>query len=189
MFSKFLFLAFATSNKLFKHEVYHSYWHNFWLLHFLDWFYSSSLLFFSINVTYLIINCPVLYFFFFFFAHKKLKKTTLKSCSKFLKSTFFSLLPWLPKRPKVIIEKSGSEGSLMEQDTIENVFKKKKYFFNFILIIMPKMFSSSTMFLRNFFCPWKHEKNCPQKLLIISPIFFPVLPTGPNPAQISIPVP
>ena len=32
----------------------------------------------------------------FFFAHKKLKKTTLKSCSEFLKS----LLPWLPKRPK-----------------------------------------------------------------------------------------
>ena len=26
---------------------------------------------------------------FFFFAHKKLKKTTLKSCSGFLKSTFF----------------------------------------------------------------------------------------------------
>ena len=26
--------------------------------------------------------------------------TTIKSCSEFLKSTFFSLLPWLPKRPK-----------------------------------------------------------------------------------------
>ena len=30
----------------------------------------------------------------------KVEKTTLKSCSGFLKSTFFSLLSWLPKRPK-----------------------------------------------------------------------------------------
>ena len=33
-------------------------------------------------------------------------------------------------------------------------------------------------------------KKRPQKLLIIGPqLFFSVLPTGPNPAQISIPVP
>ena len=32
--------------------------------------------------------------FYIFFAHKKLKKTTLRSCSEKLKSTFFSLLPW-----------------------------------------------------------------------------------------------
>ena len=36
----------------------------------------------------------------FLFAHKKLKKITLKNCSEKLKSTFFSLLPELPKRPK-----------------------------------------------------------------------------------------
>ena len=34
-----------------------------------------------------------------FFAHKKLKKP-LQSCSEKLKSTFFSLLPELSKRPK-----------------------------------------------------------------------------------------
>ena len=34
------------------------------------------------------------------FCPQKVEKTTLKSCSEFLKSTFFSLLPWLPKRPK-----------------------------------------------------------------------------------------
>ena len=33
-------------------------------------------------------------------AHKKLKKTTLKSCSEKLKSTFFPLLPAQPKWPK-----------------------------------------------------------------------------------------
>ena len=30
----------------------------------------------------------------------KVEKTTLKSRSEFLKSTFFSLLSWLPKQPK-----------------------------------------------------------------------------------------
>ena len=38
--------------------------------------------------------------------------------------------------------------------------------------------------------PWKHEKNRPQKLLLISPnIFKYVMPIGTNPAQISISVP
>ena len=40
--------------------------------------------------------------FFFLFWPQKVKKNTLKSCSEFLKSTFFSLLPRLPKRPKQI---------------------------------------------------------------------------------------
>ena len=31
----------------------------------------------------------------------KVRKKNLKSCSEFLKSTFFPLLPWLPKRPKL----------------------------------------------------------------------------------------
>ena len=35
-----------------------------------------------------------------FFCSQKVEKNTLKSCSEKLKSTFFSLLPWLPKRPK-----------------------------------------------------------------------------------------
>ena len=35
-----------------------------------------------------------------FFAHKKLKKTTFKSCSEILKSSFFSLQPAQLKRPK-----------------------------------------------------------------------------------------
>ena len=35
-----------------------------------------------------------------FFCPQKVEKITLKSCSEFLKSTFFSLLPWLPKWPK-----------------------------------------------------------------------------------------
>ena len=30
----------------------------------------------------------------------KVEKTSLKKCSEFLKSTFFPLLPWLPKQPK-----------------------------------------------------------------------------------------
>jgi hypothetical protein len=34
------------------------------------------------------------------FCPQKVQKTTLKSCSEKLKSTFFSLLPDLPKRPK-----------------------------------------------------------------------------------------
>ena len=46
--------------------------------------------------------------------------------------------PMTSHESKVIIEKSRGEGSLMEQDTIENVsqpiFLRKKYFFsNFIL--------------------------------------------------------
>jgi hypothetical protein len=34
------------------------------------------------------------------FCPQKDEKPTLKSCSEFLKSTFFSLLPWLSKRPQ-----------------------------------------------------------------------------------------
>ena len=42
---------------------------------------------------------------------------------------------------------------------------------------------------KTLFCPWKHEKPH-SKLLIIGPDpFLSVLPIGPNPAQISIPVP
>ena len=37
---------------------------------------------------------------FFFFCHQKVEKTTLKSCSEKLKSTFFPLLPAQPKWPK-----------------------------------------------------------------------------------------
>ena len=35
-----------------------------------------------------------------FFCPQKVEKTTLKSCSEFLKSTFFPLLPAQPKWPK-----------------------------------------------------------------------------------------
>ena len=45
----------------------------------------------------------------------------------------------------------------------------------------------TTMFL---FIYLFYQKKRPQKLLIIGPnVFFSVMPTGPNPAQISIPVP
>ena len=51
----------------------------------------------------------------------------------------------------------------------------------------------ATVFLKKigkFFMPLKTWKNNHQKLLKIGPDpFFPVLPIGPNPAKISIPVP
>ena len=49
----------------------------------------------------------------------------------------------------------------------------------------------SSMFLFIYFLPTKSgKKTQPQKLLIIDPNpFFSVMPTGPNPAQISIHVP
>ena len=43
---------------------------------------------------------------------------------------------------------------------------------------MPLLFSTSAMFLKTIFCPWKHEKTGLKSCQ-----------TGPNPAQISIPVP
>ena len=51
------------------------------------------------------------------FCSQKVEKTTLKSCSEKLKSTFFSLLPWLPKRPKQ--KNSCSKMWLKEQLYIE----------------------------------------------------------------------
>ena len=66
-------------------------------------------------------------------------------------------------RNKVIIHKLRGEVSLLEQSTIEYV--SVAYF----------------KFMIKFFL------NCPQKLLIIGPIFL-VLPIGPKPAQISISV-
>ena len=57
---------------------------------------------------------------------------------------------------------------------------------------------NKTSFYATFLCgrynvskkiPIKTWKKQHQKLLIIGPIFFPVMPTGPNPAQFSIPVP
>ena len=67
---------------------------------------------------------------------------------------------------KVIIEKSRGEGFLMEQDKIENV-SKPQFFFNFLrkknrffkLHSMPKMFSMSTMFFKNFFFAHENMKN------------------------------
>ena len=52
-----------------------------------------------------------------FFCPQKEEKTTLKSCSEKLKSTFFSLLPELPKRPKQ--KKSCSKMWLIDQLYIE----------------------------------------------------------------------
>ena len=60
---------------------------------------------------------------------------------------------------KVIREKSRGEGSLIVQDTIENV-SEPKFFFNFLrkknyifqFHSMPKMFSPSKMFFKIFFC-------------------------------------
>jgi hypothetical protein len=51
--------------------------------------------------------------------------------------------------------------------------------------------ADAAIFLKNldFFFAHENMKNHPQKLLIIGPIFFSVLPIEPKPAQISIPVP
>ena len=51
------------------------------------------------------------------FAHKKVEKTTLKSCSEKLKSTFFPYCPELPKRPKQ--KNSCSKMWLIDQLYIE----------------------------------------------------------------------
>ena len=53
-----------------------------------------------------------------------------------------------------------------------------------------KLFSADVTMFLIFFSTRENLKKRPQKLLIIGPnVFFSVMPTGPNPAQISIPVP
>ena len=61
--------------------------------------------------------------------------------------------------------------------------------FNFesMYFCLPVITSFSVVFKKkiNFFIPLKTLKKRSQKLLMIGPIFFSVLPTGPKPAQIS----
>ena len=59
--------------------------HNFF---FFTFFFFTFILYNLVRTLQYVLN------FFFFFAHKKLKKTSLKSCSEKLKYTFFPLLPW-----------------------------------------------------------------------------------------------
>ena len=85
---------------------------------------------------------------------------------------------------KVIIEKSRGEVSLMEQDTIKNVSLQfffsslfKIFFFFLTSFYATFVFTVYNVF-KFIFCPWKHEKTGLNSCK-----------TGPNPAQISIPVP
>ena len=61
--------------------------------------------------------------------------------------------PMTSHESKVIIEKSRGEGSLMEQDTIENVsqpiFLRKKYFFFSNFILCQKILIFSFFFTNN----------------------------------------
>ena len=76
---------------------------------------------------------------------------------------------WQGSTIKVIIEKSRGEVSLVEQDTIKNVSEPIKF---------------------KFFFDHGNMKNPPSKVAHNRPkLFFSVLPTDPNPAQVSIPVP
>ena len=116
----------------------------------------------------------------------------VRECSTLLITTQFFACPcslhFGSFEPKVIIDKSRGEVSLLEQDTIENVSKpiknqkerKKNHF-------MQLFSEDTTMFL---FINLFYQKKRPQKLLIFGQnVFFSVMPTGPNPAQSSIPVP
>jgi hypothetical protein len=90
--------------------------------------------------------------------------------------------------------------SLLEQYTIDCEYLAHFYQNNFFLNIEKKeykrdimqLFSAdAAMFLKNIniFLLTKTWKNRPQKLLIIGPKFFSVLPTGRKSAQISYSVP
>ena len=65
-------------------------------------------------------------FFKIFFCPQKVEKTTLKSCSEFLKSTFFPLLPAQPKWPKQ--KKSCSKMWPIDQLYIELYIELKSSF-------------------------------------------------------------
>ena len=58
-----------------------------------------------------------------FFCPQKVEKTTLKSCSEKLKSTFFSLLPELPKRPsrRIHVPKCGLQTNCIQNWDLSHI--------------------------------------------------------------------
>ena len=83
------------------------------------------------------------------FSADEVEKTTLKSCSEKLKSTFFSLLPWLPKQPKK--KNSCSKMWLIDQLYIELGFwcelctYRLKSLQSIMLVMWPTCLSNVTL--------------------------------------------